>query len=102
MVKERSIQVFEDFELWLKTGFTNAFWFKGHKFEKTEGEGVRVDGGYFTKEEARALFKMLNSGNPITRLNAALMIWERNSLLTKLIIILSILALILIYIKIRV
>lgn len=96
------MQVLEDFELWLKTSFTNAFWFKGHKFEKAEGEGVKVDGGFFTKEEARTLFKMLNSGNPIARLNATLMIWERNGLLTKLIIILSILALVLIYIKIRV
>ncbi|MCD6466188.1 hypothetical protein J7L27_07490 [Candidatus Bathyarchaeota archaeon] len=102
MGEKRSMQVLEDFELWLKTGFTSAFWFRGHRFEKAESEGVRVDGGFFTKEEARILFKMLNSGNPITRFNATLMNWERNGLLTKLIIILSILALILIYIKIRV
>jgi len=101
MGREKSTQIFEDFELWLKTRFTDTFWFKGHKFEKAESEGVIVDGGYFTKEEARHLFKMLNSRNPIVRLNAATLIWERNGFLMKLIIILSILALILIYIKIR-
>ena len=102
MRREEAMQMFEDFELWLKTEFTNAFWFRGHKFEKAESHGVRIDGGYFTKDEARIIFKMLNSRNPITRFNATLMIWERNGLLTKLIIILSILALILIYIKVRV
>lgn len=101
-MREETMQIFEDFELWLKTEFTNAFWFRRHKFEKVEGKSVRIDGGYFTKDEAKIIFKMLNSGNPITRFNATLMIWERNGLLTKLIIFLSILVLILIYIKIRV
>jgi len=58
------------FELWLKTKFTDAFWFKGHKFEKTENEDIMIDGGYFTSEEAKQLFRMLNSRNPIVKLNA--------------------------------
>ena len=101
MREEKSMQVLEDFELWLKTRFTNAFWFKGHKFERAEDGGVIVDGGYFTVEEARHLFRILNSRNPIMRLNATILIWERNGFLMKLLIALSIIALILLYIKVR-
>jgi len=101
MQKERSEQILEDFNLWLKTKFTNVFWFRGHKFEKAEGEGILIDGGFFTEEEAKEIFKMLNSKNPISRLNATFIIWERNGILLKLLIVLSVVALILIYIRIR-
>ncbi len=99
--EKKNMQVFEDFEIWLKTKFTNAFWFKGHKFERADDEGVIVDGGYFTADEAKHLFRMLNSRNPITRLNATILIWERNGFLMKLLVIISIIALILVYIKVR-
>ncbi|RLI12549.1 hypothetical protein DRO35_02865 [Candidatus Bathyarchaeota archaeon] len=98
---KKSMQILEDFELWLRTRFTNAFWFKGHKFEKAEDEGVMIDGGYFTEEEAKQVFKMLNSKNLFIRLNATLMIWERNSFLLRILIALSIIVLILICIRIR-
>ena len=100
-MKKKSVQILEDFELWLKTRFTNAFWFKGHRFEKAEDEGVMIDGGYFTEEEAKQVFKMLNSRNPFTRLNATLLIWERNGFLLKILIALSIIVLILVYIRVR-
>ena len=100
-MKKKSVQILEDFELWLKTRFTNAFWFKGHRFEKAEDEGVIIDGGYFTEEEAKQVFKMLNSRNPFAKLNATLLIWERNGFLLKILITLSIIVLILVYIRVR-
>ena len=54
---------------------------KGHTFEKVEENIFKVDGGVFVYEEALELVRMLNSPNPITRLNANLIIWERNGLL---------------------
>jgi len=101
-MREKSEISLEEFDLWLKTKFTDVFWFKGHKFEKTEGEDIiLVDGGLFTKEEAKKLFKMLNSRNPFIRFNATILIWERNGFLTKIIITLAIVAIVLIYIKVR-
>jgi hypothetical protein len=87
----------EDFDLWLKTKFTDTFWLTGHKFEKTRNENVRVDSGLFAKEEAKELFRMLISQNPFTRFNATIVIWERNGILTKIMIALSLIALILLY-----
>jgi len=93
--------IFEDFDLWLKTRFTDIFWFRGHKFQKTEGEDVLVDGGLFSKKEVRELFGMLNSRNPFTRFNATILIWERNGFLMKMIISLAFIALILLFIRVR-
>ncbi|RJS88579.1 hypothetical protein CW705_08655 [Candidatus Bathyarchaeota archaeon] len=101
LMKEESKIVLEEFDLWLRTKFTEVFWFKGHEFKKTEGEDIIIDGGFFTKEEAKEVFKMLNSRNPFLRLNAKLTIWERNGFLIKIAIILAILALVLIYLRIR-
>lgn len=101
MRKEEGKLLFEDFDLWLKTKFTDVFWFKGHKFEKTPGEDILVDNGLFKKGEAKELFGMLNAGNPFTRFNATILIWERNGFLVKMIVILSFIALILIYFKVR-
>jgi len=100
-MREKSKVLLEEFDLWLRTKFTDVFWFRGHKFEKTEGEDILIDGGLFTRGEAKELFKMLNSRNPFTRLNATVIIWERNGFLIKIIIILATLALILIYLKVR-
>jgi len=93
--------ILEEFNLWLRTKFTEVFWFKGHKFEKTDGEDILIDGGFFTREEAKEIFKMLNSRNPFTRLNATIMIWERNGFLMKIAAILATVALVLIYLKVR-
>jgi len=91
----------EDFDLWLKTKFTDTFWLKGHKFEKTGREDVLVDRGLFTKEEAKELFRMLTSQNPFTRFNATIMIWERNGFLIKIMIALALITLILVYFRVR-
>lgn len=101
MSTEKKELLFEDFNLWLKTKFTDVFWHKGHKFEKTKGEDVLIDGGVFSKEEAKQLFQMLNSRNPIIRLNATFIIWERNGLLIKLLIALASIVLLFIYIRVR-
>ena len=100
-MKKKSVQILEDFELWLKTRFTNAFWFKGHKFEKTEGEDILIDVGLFAREEARDLLEMLSSKNPLTRFNATVIIWERNGFLIKILVLLAFIALVLIYIRVR-
>lgn len=101
MAREERKLVLEDYDLWLRTKFTDVFWFKGHKFEKTKGEGVLVDGGLFTKEEAKELFRTLNSRNPFAKFNATILIWERNGFLIKIIITLAFVALVLIYFKVR-
>ena len=101
MRKEEKEMLFEDYDLWLKTKFTDAFWLKGHKFEKTSREDVLVDRGLFTREEAKELFRMLTSQNPFTKFNATVLILERNGLLTKIIIALAIIALILIIIWVQ-
>ena len=100
-MREKSKEVLEEFDLWLRTKFTDTFWFKGHKFEKTEGEDILIDGGLFAREEARDLFEMLNSKNPLTRFNATVIIWERNGFLIKILVLLAFIALVLIYIRIR-
>jgi len=101
MSREEKEILFEDFNLWLKTKFTDVFWLKGHKFEKSKGEGILIDSGIFTKEEAKEVFKMLTSGNLLTRFNVTILIWERNGLLVKIMIALALIALILIYFRIR-
>jgi hypothetical protein len=55
---------------------------------------ILVDRGQFVYEEALQLVRMLNSRNPIVRLNANVMIWERNGTLR--LIALGLIALILI------
>jgi len=91
----------EDFNLWLKTKFTDVFWFEGHKFEKTKGEEILIDGAFFSKEEASELFRMLTSRNPLTRFNATILIWEQRGVLTKIIVALALIALILVYFRVR-
>jgi hypothetical protein len=89
--------LFEDFDLWLKTKFTDTFRLTGHKFEKSNRDDILVDGGLFTKEEVKELFRMLISRNPFLRFNATIVIWERNGVLIKIIIALALFALILVY-----
>lgn len=91
----------DEFELWLRSKFTVAFYFKGHRFERTASGAVLVDNGLFQEPEARALFQMLSSTNPVTRLNATVAIWERNGTLLKLLLAAASLLLIFVLIRIR-
>jgi hypothetical protein len=91
----------EEFDLWLKTKFTESFWMGGHRFEKTRTGDIQIDKAPFSAEEARQLFLMLSSRNPITRLSATLVIWDRNGTLIKALLIAAFLLLILVFILIN-
>lgn len=91
----------EEFELWLKSGVHASFWVKRHRFQKTQSGDVMVDGGLFQRDEAEALFKMLTSSNPLTRLNATLAIWERNKTLLMLAVLFAAVLLALVLIRTR-
>jgi hypothetical protein len=90
----------EEFELWLTSRYSNPFWIRHHRFEKSTTGEIRVDNGLFNREEAMALFRMLNSRDPFTRLNANFVIWERNRSLLILIVIVTIILLALVAIRI--
>ena len=71
----------EQFQSWFRTGSRFPLGIKGHTFALSRDGIVTVDGGKFIYEEALQLVGMLNSKNPITQLNASLVIWERNGIL---------------------
>ncbi len=91
----------EEFEIWLSSGVHASFWVKRHRFEKTQSGDIIVDGGLFRRDEAEALFKMLTSQDPFTRLNATLVIWERNKILLIMAILFAAAILALVLIRIR-
>ncbi len=71
----------EEFQNWFKGGSRFPLAIKGHTFALSRDGLVKVDGGKFIYEEALQLVGMLNSRNPISQLNASLIIWERNGVL---------------------
>lgn len=82
----------EEFDLWLSSRYSNPFWIRRHRFEKTITGEIRVDNGVFNREEAMIVYRMLESRDPFTRLNANFVIWERNrSLLVLLVVVMIIL-----------
>jgi len=101
MKREEREVLIEEFDIWLKTRFAEKLRIGGHRFEKTLSGEIMIDGGAFTAEEARLLFQMLTSRNPLNRINAAIIIWDRNGTLVKVVVALAILALILVYLWVR-
>jgi len=91
----------EEFDLWLKTTFIGVFRVAGHKFEKTATGEVLIDRGTYTREEAELLFLMLHSRNPFTRLNAEIVISERNGTLIKAILVVAIILFVILITRIR-
>ena len=82
----------EEFDIWVNSVYSNPFWVRRHRFEKSVTGEIRVDNGVFNREEAIILFRMLNSRDPFSRLNANFVIWERNrSLIILLVIVTTIL-----------
>ena len=82
----------EEFDLWVSSKYSHPFWVGHHRFEKSTTGEIRVDNGVFNREEATILFRMLNSRDPFSRLNANFVIWERNrSLIILLVIVTAIL-----------
>jgi len=101
MKREEREVLMEEFDVWLKTRFADRLRIGGHRFEKAARGEIMIDGGAFTEEEARLLFQMLTSRNPLERINAAIIIWDRNGTLVKIVVALAILALILVYFWVR-
>jgi len=97
--REKEVLI-EEFDLWLKTRFADKIWIGGHLFEKRMGE-ILIDGGSFTSDEAKMLFQMLTSKNPLDKINASIIIWDRNGTLVKVLVTLAILALIVVYVWVR-
>ena len=91
----------EDFELWLKTRFIDQVWIKGHKFRITKKGNLEIDGRLYTVDEARYLYGLLISKNPLDVLNGKLLIWERNGTLIKIFQIIAVIALLIIFIIVR-
>jgi len=91
----------EEFDLWLSSKYSNPFWVGHHRFEKSITGEIRVDNGVFNREEAIILFRMLKSRDPLSRLNANFVIWERNRSLLILLLIVTIMLLTLVVIRIR-
>jgi hypothetical protein len=91
----------EEFDVWLSSKYSNPFWVRHHRFEKSVTGEIRVDNGVFRREEATILFRMLNSRDPFTRLNAKFVIWERNRSLLVLLVIVTVIMLTLVIIRIR-
>ena len=91
----------EEFDLWVTSKYSNPFWVRRHRFEKSMTGEIRVDNGTFSREEAVILFRMLKSRDPFTRLNARFVIWERNRSLLILLVVVTIILLALVAIRIR-
>lgn len=90
----------EEFNLWLKSSYSGAFYIAGHKFEKTDADDIRVDGGLFKRDEAAQLYRLLASRNPITQINALLAILERNGMLLWILLGVSFILLLLVIIRV--
>jgi len=91
----------EEFDMWLSSKYSNPFWTGRHRFEKSITGEIRVDNGVFNREEAIILYRMLKSRDPLTRLNANFVIWEKNRSLLVLLLIVTLIMLALVVIRIR-
>lgn len=91
----------EEFDLWLSSRYSNPFWIRRHRFEKSITGEIRVDNGVFSREEAMILYRMLKSRDPFTRLNANFVIWERNRILLVLLVIVTGILLVLVLTRIE-
>ena len=91
----------EEFDLWLSSSYSNPFWIGHHRFEKSITGEIRVDNGVFNREEAMIVYRMLKSRDPLTRLNANFVIWERNRSLLVLLVVVTVILLALVLTRIE-
>ncbi|MGD0424946.1 MAG: hypothetical protein ABSA92_16045 [Candidatus Bathyarchaeia archaeon] len=91
----------EEFEVWMNSKYSNPFWLGHHRFEKSTTGEIRVDNAVFRREDALILFRMLNSRDPFTRLNANFVIWERNRILLILLVVITTILLVLVFTRIE-
>jgi len=92
IVSERASMSEEQFREWANRRSRLPLAVKGHSFILKGDDVVMVDGGRFFYEEALEIVRLLNSRNPVSQMNANVMIWERNGFLR--IVALSLIALI--------
>ena len=78
----------EEFQSWFRTRSRFPIAIKGHTFAVSRDGLVIVDGGKFIYEEALQLVSMLNSHNPLSQINANVIIWERNGVIRVVVLIL--------------
>lgn len=71
----------EQFRDWANRRSNLPLAVKGHTFTLRGDSIIVVDGGRFVYEEALELVRLLNSRSPFARINAILMISERNGTL---------------------
>jgi hypothetical protein len=71
----------EQFHEWANKRSRLPLAVRGHSLVMKGDNIIIVDGGQFVYEEALQLVRMLNSRNPISQINASVMIWERNGVL---------------------
>jgi len=83
----------EQFREWVRRGSHLPLAVRGHSFVIERENIIKVDGGRFVYEEALQLVRMLNSKNPVTQINASVMIWERNGILRIVVILLVVIIL---------
>ena len=94
----------DEFNLWLRSSYSGAFYVAGHRFEKSDDDDddeVRIDNGAFNRDEAAQIYAMLSSKNPLSQINALLAIVERNGTLLWVLLAVSFLLLALVVIRIR-
>ncbi|MBM3292530.1 hypothetical protein FJY84_07615 [Candidatus Bathyarchaeota archaeon] len=91
----------EDFELWLKTRFIEQVWINGHKFRITKKGDIEIDGRIYTVEEARYLYRLIISKNPLEVLNGKFLILERNGTLIRILQVIAVIALIIVFVIVR-
>lgn len=91
----------DEFNLWLRSSYSGAFYVAGHRFEKSEDDEIRIDNGAFNRDEASQIYAMLSSKNLLSQINALLAILERNGMLLWVLLAVSFLLLALVVIRIR-
>ena len=91
----------EEFEIWLKTKFVDHIWISGHRFRGTKTSDIDIDEALFTEAEAKILYDMLSSNNPLRQLNGSLIIWGRNGILIKFFLVVVLLMLLIVFVIVR-
>jgi hypothetical protein len=71
----------EQFTQWVNRRSRFPLAVRGHSLVMKGDNLILIDRGQFVYEEALHVVRMLNSRNPVTQINANLMIWERNGTL---------------------
>jgi len=71
----------EQFNEWIGRRSRLPLAVRGHTFVLKGDNLITIDGGKFVYEEALQLVRLLNSKNPVARLNATMSIAERNGTL---------------------